>query len=309
LVLAPLVAAALRRWRGWRRSGAGGVRRHRSVAADPRQPGLRTTAPRCAAARSRSLASDAEPVLRSRRMMDNTATRSVHMKRTMIFLLVLAGVVAGGIGVMSATAGNSTIKSSQPTTHMHSSHSTAAAQATPLTAADLRVTLDRLLGEHAALAMNATNLGVTGSPSFNATAKSLDQNSVALSKAIGSIYGAKAANTFLNGPFQWRAHIKFFVDYTVAVAKKDTAAQAKAVANLKTYTVRHGAFLASATGLPTAAVQRDLLAHVLELKAQLDAYANGNYAKAAALYRDAYAHMFMTGDLLAGAIAKQKNLR
>jgi hypothetical protein len=48
---------------------------------------------------------------------------------------------------------------------------------------------------------------------------------------------------------------------------------------------------------------------VLELKNQLDAYAAGNYTKAAALYRDAYHHMFMTGDLLAGAIAKQKNLQ
>ena len=66
---------------------------------------------------------------------------------------------------------------------------------------------------------------------------------------------------------------------------------------------------ATATGLPTAAVQNDLLGHVLELKAQLDNYASGNYGKAASLYRDAYNHMFHTGDLLAGAIAKQKNLR
>ncbi len=47
---------------------------------------------------------------------------------------------------------------------------------------------------------------------------------------------------------------------------------------------------------------------MLELKAQLDAYSNKQYAKAAALYQDAYAHMFMTADLLAGAIAKQKDL-
>jgi hypothetical protein len=142
----------------------------------------------------------------------------------------------------------------------------------------------------------------------SAAAKSLDQNSVALSKAIGSIYGTKAANTFLNGKFQWRAHINFFVDYTVALAKKDKAAQAKAVANLKRYTKEHGAFLAKATGLPTLAVQNDLLGHVLELKNQLDAFAKGNYTKSTALYRDAYQHMFMTGDLLAAAIAKQKNL-
>ena len=182
-----------------------------------------------------------------------------------------------------------------------------ASQASP--AADLRVALDRLLGEHAVLAMNATNQGVTGSKSFPAAAKSLDRNSVELSKAIASIYGKNAGGVFLNGKFQWRDHIKFFVDYTVALAKKDKAGQAKAVANLTRYTKEHGAFLAKATGLPKLAVQNDLLGHVLELKNQLDSYASGNYTKATGFYRQAYSHMFMTGDLLSGAIAKQKNLR
>ena len=85
----------------------------------------------------------------------------------------------------------------------------------------------------------------------------------------------------------WRAHVKFFVDYTVGVAKKDTMAQNKAVANLKTYTVKFGDFLATATGLPKLAVRNDLLGHVLELKGQLDAYAAGNYGLAATKYRAA----------------------
>jgi len=226
------------------------------------------------------------------------------MKRPILFLLVLAAVAAASVGVIAATAGTSSPKtmSAAMPGHSHASHAGSPA-------ADLRVTLDRLLGEHAALAMNATNLGVRGSKSFPAAAKSLDRNSVELSKAITSLYGAKAGKTFLDGKFQWRAHIGFFVDYTVALAQTNKAGQAKAVANLIRYTKVHGAFLASATGLPTLAVQNDLRGHVLELKNQLDAYAAGNYTKAAALYRDAYHHMFMTGDLLAGAIAKQKNLQ
>lgn len=225
------------------------------------------------------------------------------MKRRTIALLVLAAAALSVLGGIAA-AGTTSPGSRAP--HDHAGHRTAL-QGSP--AADLRVTLDRLLGEHAALAMNATNLGVTGSKGFPAAARALDQNSVELSKAIASVYGKKAGNVFLNGKFQWRAHINFFVDYTVAVAQKNKAAQAKAVSNLKRYTVEHGKFLATATGLPTRAVQSDLLGHVLELKAQLDNYAAGNYAKAAAIYRDAYEHMFHTGDLLAGAIAKQKNLR
>ena len=52
-----------------------------------------------------------------------------------------------------------------------------------------------------------------------------------------------------------------------------------------------------------------MLGHVLELKNQLDAYAGKRYATAARDYSAAYGHMFMTADLVAGAIAKQKNLR
>lgn len=224
------------------------------------------------------------------------------MKNTRRIVMAVAVAAAALAAVLAAAAlGNDTSASSMRP------QSSAATKAT--TAADLRVLLDKLLGEHAALAMNATNAGVTGAPSFSAIAKQLDRDSVALSKAIGSVYGQKAGNTFLNGKFMWRDHIRFFVDYTTAVAKKDTAAQTKAVANLKTYTVKFGDFLAGATGLPKLAVRNDLLGHVLELKNQLDAFASGKYGKSQSLYNGAYNHMFMTGDLLAGAIAKQKNLK
>lgn len=228
------------------------------------------------------------------------------MRRITVFVAVAAALAALTVGVITATAGTG---GSDGMTMSHARHGMSASGATKVTAADLRVTLDRLLGEHAVLAMNATNLGVTGSKAFPAAAKALDRNSVEISQAIGSIYGPKAAKTFLDGPFQWRAHIGFFVDYTVALAKKDEDGQAKSVANLKTYTVRHGDFLAAATGLPKLAVRNDLLGHVLELEKQLDDYAAGRYTQAADDYRHAYAHMFMTGDLLAGAIAKQQGLR
>jgi hypothetical protein len=180
---------------------------------------------------------------------------------------------------------------------------------TATTAGDLRVTLDNLLGEHALLAIWATQAGYSGGKNFPALAAQLDKNSVAISKAIGSVYGAAAAKQFLGGKNLWRAHIKYFVDYTVASAKKDKAAQNKAVANLMTYIQVQAAFFAKATGLPKQALVNDLTAHVLQLKGQLDAYAAGNYKQAYTLADGAYNHMFMTGDLLASAIAKQKGLK
>ena len=230
------------------------------------------------------------------------------MKKAMLGIVgVLATTVALGAGVLTATAGSST-----PAAHNHASHAQGSqgsqVSLQNLTQSDLRSLLGRQLGEHAVLAMNATNLGVTGSPAFPAAAKALDRNSVAISKSIAAVYGKKAGNAFLNGKFQWRAHIGFFVDYTVALAKKDTAGQNRAVANLRRYTVEHGKLLAGATGLPAKALENDLLAHVLELKGQLDAYAGQPFPQAPTVYQAADGHMFMTADLLAGPIAKQKNL-
>ena len=225
------------------------------------------------------------------------------MRFKRIIIAAVAALAVSGLLVAGAIAASS----NSTTTHSHSMAGMSKATASP--AGDLRVALAKQFGEHAVLAMNATNAGITGSKSFPAAAAALDKNSVALSKSIASVYGAKAGQTFLNGKFMWRAHIKFFVDYTVAKAKKDTAGQNKAVANLKQYTVTFGDFLAGATGLPKLAVRNDLLGHVLELKVQLDAYAAGNYTKAATQYNAAYNHMFMTSDLVAGAIIKQKGLK
>jgi hypothetical protein len=230
-------------------------------------------------------------------------------------ITISALLVAGATAVAAVVAFGGTSSSSTPAASMSDmagmhmqGMNMHAAPAAGLTASDLRALLGQQFGEHAVLAMNATDAGYSGSPAFPKIAKALDANSVAISKSIGTVYGAAAAKTFLDGKFMWRDHIRFFVAYTTALAKGDKAGQAKAVANLKTYTQKFGAFLAGATGLPTSAVQSDLLGHVFELKAQLDDYASKNYAKATSDYTAAYDHMFMTADLVAGAIAKQKHL-
>ena len=110
-----------------------------------------------------------------------------------------------------------------------------------------------MLGEHALLATWATQAGVSGGKNFPALAKQLDRNSVEISKAIGSLYGAAAAKQFLNGKNLWRSHINDFVAYTVATAKGDKAGQKKAVTSLLAYVQTQAAFFAKATGLPKQA--------------------------------------------------------
>jgi hypothetical protein len=171
-------------------------------------------------------------------------------------------------------------------------------------AADLRTTLDYLLGEHLLLAASATGAALGGRDAqFQAAAAALDANSVDISKAIGSVYGQGAQDAFL--PL-WRRHIGFVVDYTVGVATKDKAKQDKAITDLVQYTQDFGAFLASANpNLPKEAVADLVKGHVLTLKDVIDAQAAGDQTKAFAATRAAYAHMAMIADPLAGAIVKQ----
>lgn len=177
----------------------------------------------------------------------------------------------------------------------------ASAQAT---AADLRMTLNQLLGEHVLLAASATNNALGGrTAGFEAAAAALDANSVDLAAAIGSIYGAEAGDAFL--PL-WRTHIGFFVDYTQAVAAGDEAKRTAALANLEQYAQDFGAFLASANpNLTQSAVAEALGPHVGTLTAVIDAQGASDPARAFTALRDAYAHMSMIGQALAGAISQQ----
>ncbi len=227
-----------------------------------------------------------------------------HVKTTLVLLSILALAVA-------AAASGALRPSHAPTAggqgSMAGMHMPMSATAAPK-AVQLRIALNQLLGEHALLAIQATQRGLDGGKDFAAVAKQLDRNSVAISKAIGSVYGPAAAKQFLNGKDLWRAHIRYFVAYTVATAKHDSAGQKKAVSDLMRYVQTQATFFAKATGLPRAALVNDLTAHVLQLKGQLDAYAAGRYAQSYTLANAAYAHMGMTADLLAAAIAKQHHL-
>ena len=231
-----------------------------------------------------------------------------NLKMTLTLLIVLAlAVTAAAFGFSSPRNGSQEQTMAGMSMPM-SMPMSSSASATGSKAEELRVTLDNLLGEHALLAIWATQAGYSGSKSFPALAAQLDKNSVALSKAIGSVYGAAAGKQFLDGKNLWRAHIGYFVDYTKALAMKDKAAQKKAVANLMTYIQVQAAFFAKATGLPKQAVVNDLTAHILQLKGALDSYHAGQYGKTFQLVHGAYEHMYMTGADLAGGIAKQKGL-
>jgi hypothetical protein len=169
---------------------------------------------------------------------------------------------------------------------------------------DLRVGLNTMLEEHVYLAAAATGAALGGRQAeFEGAAAALDQNSVALSQAIGSVYGPDAEAAFLA---LWRKHIGFVVDYTTGVATKDKAKQRRAVNELLGYAGDFGAFINAANpNLPKDVVAGLVKTHIVTLKDVIDAQAAGDPKGAYAKARDAAGHMKMIADPLADGIVKQ----
>ena len=205
----------------------------------------------------------------------------------------------GAVGMSAFFAASCSMSS------MHSTHGSAAmGKESAASAADLRVGLDSLLGEHVLIAAVATSHALGGrEAAFKGAAGGLDANSIDIAKAIGSVYGADAEKAFL--PL-WRKHIGFVVDYTTGIAAKDKAKQDKAVNDLIGYTEDFAAFLSSANpNLPKSAVAELVKGHILTLKDVIDAQAARDWPKVYSNLRMAAGHMAMIADPLGTAIAKQ----
>ncbi len=232
-------------------------------------------------------------------------------------ITTLAAVTAVGTSFVAVGCGDddkdtaSTPAAAETSTMNHSSGTSAGGTAsgdtvsTDTGASELRAGLTGLLVDHVYLAGIAVNTGLTSgldSGAFKASAKTLDDNSVALSKAIGGVYGDAAGKQFLA---LWRKHIGFFVNYAKGKATKNDALAKKALADLDGYRNDFGAFISSANpNLPKEAVAEELKPHIETLAAAIDAAA----AKKSTVFsklQAAAAHMPMTAKILAGGIAKQ----
>ncbi len=216
--------------------------------------------------------------------------------------ILVAACTGGGATTAPATTAPSLGPSMSPSTEPSMAPSMSPEAMAPTTkspSADLRYTLASGLGQHALLASLTTHRGLEGTDDFDAAAGALEANTVALGDAIGSVYGDEAKATFLE---LWRAHIGFFVDYTVGTATKDEAKKTKAGDDLAGYSRDFGAFLASATDLPADTLSGELDMHIKHLAQSIDAYAAGDFEMAYGLMGMGYTHMWATGDVLSEAI-------
>jgi hypothetical protein len=233
--------------------------------------------------------------------------------RNTLFLRACVGAAAL---VVAATACSSTASSSgagaskSPSAMAPSSAPPTGAAVAALAntaAAQLYAGLDQLLTEHVDLTANVVQTAITKGPSSENTKMALaalDQNTQGLGAAIGSVYGAAAQQQFLK---LWRAHIGFFVNYTLGVATKNSAMVSTAEKDLAGYISQFSAFVSGATKLPASAVAADLQGHVSTLETAINAIV----AKSPAAGKDlemAAAHMSGTAQVLAQGIVSSKGI-
>jgi hypothetical protein len=166
-------------------------------------------------------------------------------------------------------------------------------------ASDLRITLGRLLGEHAYLTMEAMRAASEGRPDLNALKSGLAASTVALRDALAHLYGNAAGKAF--EPI-WQQHIDALLDWSRAKAAGDAPAADAALATLQQFRTDLGKFLTGAN----PKLSGDAEAQALQLHLdQLTSFVGMDYAQSFAAERAAYSHMFDFGDDLARAIIAQ----
>ncbi|MGI9008051.1 MAG: hypothetical protein ACR2FU_17970 [Streptosporangiaceae bacterium] len=220
--------------------------------------------------------------------------------------LAVVGLAAAACSSAGSGGGSGSTKPASGPSHSTSA-SPAAAKVTDTAAAQLYAGLDQLLREHVDLTSNLVQVAVTKGPSSTAAKQALavlGQNTDGLGKAIGSVYGSAAQAKFLT---LWRAHIGYFVDYTLGVAGHDQAKVATAQKNLAGYTRQFAAFIASATKLPAPAVMADLKGHVSTLESAINAIVAKSPAAGKKIEMAAM-HMDGTARVLAGGIVSSKGI-
>ncbi len=179
-----------------------------------------------------------------------------------------------------------------------------AANAADSKAADLRVRLDGLLGEHViVIAKNSLAATANRSDEYRGYATLLTTNGTDLSDVIGSAFGATAAAGFDQ---IWSAQNNYYVDYTVGlVSHNATKSNGAASGLLNGFVPQFAQFMSSMSSIPLDPITELSREQVLETKAMIDDQAALNNAKTFADLQRAYAQASRIGDALASAIANK----
>ncbi|OLD48404.1 MAG: hypothetical protein AUI42_12660 [Actinobacteria bacterium 13_1_40CM_2_65_8] len=171
-------------------------------------------------------------------------------------------------------------------------------------AADLRVRLDLLLGEHVILITKASLAAAANrADEYKGYATLLTINGTDLTSVMSAALGASAADRFDQ---IWSAQNNYFVDYTVGIVSHNADKSNGAVSGLiNGFVPQFAKFMNSLTSIPLDPITQLLTQQVLDTKAIIDDQAALNNARMFADLHMAFAQSARVGDALAAAIARK----
>jgi hypothetical protein len=240
-----------------------------------------------------------------------TATRRTTRAGARLAATRLAAMCLGIVLVAGGCGGDGPRSVQVPELVDHDRDSTAGiaeldpARTDVLSAADLRLTVEQILGEHTWLAVDSSLTAAEGAPELDAVLAAITANTTSLTGAIGIVYGPAGARAVDE---LWVMHTQFFLDWAVARASDDEAGMARAERRLDDYEADFASLLATATEgrIPADAAQSLLAVHVAQVLDVLDAHLDGDDAREQTAVHEAYSYARTVGGALAAGFAAQQ---
>jgi hypothetical protein len=166
-------------------------------------------------------------------------------------------------------------------------------------AADFRIRLDLLLGEHVMII--AKQSSATARPAeYTSYLRLLTTNGADLIELVRSAMGDSVAARFAQ---IWNAQNDNLVTYAIGLAAHDKTKAAQAMAGIAgTFIPQFSQFISDVSQIPTTVISPLLTRNMLEMRQMLDDQISRNYSRLYADIRSLYAHAIEVGDAVAPEI-------
>ncbi|HVC75486.1 MAG TPA: hypothetical protein VND96_03110 [Candidatus Micrarchaeaceae archaeon] len=167
-------------------------------------------------------------------------------------------------------------------------------------AADFRIRLDLLLGEHVFIIAKQSSAPARQAE-YTSYLRLLTTNSTDLTELVRSAMGDSVATQFEQ---IWNAQNDYLVSYTIGLVTHNKAESEAAQSSLTgTFVPQFSQFLSDVTQVPSGLITPLVVQHTLEMEAMLDDQQAKNYPPLYADIRTSYADATQVGDTIAPRIA------
>jgi hypothetical protein len=167
-------------------------------------------------------------------------------------------------------------------------------------AADFRIRLDLLLGEHVLIIAKQSSAPARPAE-YTSYLLLLTTNSTDITELVRSAMGDSVASRFEQ---IWNAQNNYLVNYTIGLATHNKAESDTAFSGLSgTFVPQFSQFLNDVTQIPSGLIDPLVRQHMLEMKAMLDDQLAENYGRLYSDIRTSYADATLIGDAIAPRIA------